>query len=131
MLSYCFQNFIVLMLLSCGLVFVLFGIHWMMPRTVVDLNLIACRQWKFGRHCNGVIWKAVPHCFMWCSWRKRNWSFEDLERNLPDLKLFFSRMDVSCRKSLFIFGFWFDRCLKFECLTVYLGDSLFNSIKFH
>ena len=31
--------------------------------------------------------KAGPHCVMWCIWRERNArSFEDIERNIPDLK---------------------------------------------
>ena len=73
-----------------SVVFILFGIHWVMPRTVVDQ--LACWQGKLGRHHNEAVWKAVPHCSMWCIWWERNnRSFEDLERNLPELKLFFSR----------------------------------------
>ena len=44
------------------MVFSLFGIHWVMPKTVVDL--LACWQGSFGRHWNDVIW-------MWCIWQKR------------------------------------------------------------
>jgi len=45
--------------------------------------------WKFGRHHKGDIWKADPHHLMWCIWQERNnWSFEDLERTLPDQNFF-------------------------------------------
>ena len=53
-----------------SLVFTLFCIHWIMPKTVVEL--LACWQGKFGRHRNAAIWVAVPHCLMWCIWRERN-----------------------------------------------------------
>ena len=36
-----------------SMVFTLFGIHWAMPKTVVEL--LACWQGNFGHHCNGVI----------------------------------------------------------------------------
>ena len=45
-----------------SMVFTLFGIYWVIPKTLVEL--LACRQGKFGRHRNGVIWMAVPHCLM-------------------------------------------------------------------
>ena len=43
------------------------------------------------------VWEAlefyhldVPHCLMWCIWRERNnRHFEDLERSVSNLKLFF------------------------------------------
>ena len=70
------------------MVFTLFGIHWAMPKIVVEL--LACWQGNFGHHRNGVIWMAVPHCLMWCIWRERNnRCFEDFERTIADLKLFF------------------------------------------
>ena len=32
----------------------------------------------------------VPHCLLWCLWRERNGRcFEDKERSISDLKLFF------------------------------------------
>ena len=58
-----------------SMVFTLFGIHWAMPKTVVEL--LACWQGNFGHHRNGVIWIAIPHCF------------EDSERSIAELKLFF------------------------------------------
>ena len=71
-----------------SMVFTLFGIHWAMPKTVVEL--LACWQGNFGHHRNGVIWMAVPHYLMWCIWRERNnWCFEDSKGTIADLKLFF------------------------------------------
>ena len=71
-----------------SMVFTLFGIHWVMPKTVVDL--FACWQGKLGRHRNSAIWMVVPHCLMWCIWRERNnWHFEDLERLVANLQCFF------------------------------------------
>jgi hypothetical protein len=71
-------------------VLTLFGMDWVMPRWVVDL--LACWQGKLGRHQNIEIWKAIPHCLMWCLWRERNArTFEDCERNVLELKLVFFR----------------------------------------
>ena len=83
------------LLIHCPLAFdlwfmvsTLFGIHWIMSKTVVEL--LACWQGKFGRHRNAAIWMVVPHCLMWCIWQERNnRHFEDLERSVSDLKLFF------------------------------------------
>ena len=70
------------------MVFGLFGVRWVMPLSVV--GLFACWQGRFGRHHNGVIWKVVPLCLMWCIWKERNSRcFEDTERAMPDLKLLF------------------------------------------
>jgi len=52
------------------IVFALFGVHWVMPNTVVDL--LACWKGKFGCHRNGIIWMAIPHCLIWCIWQERN-----------------------------------------------------------
>ena len=74
-----------------SMVFTLFGIYWVMPKTLVDL--LACWQGKFGRHHNGVIWMVVPRCLMGCIWWERNSQcFEDSKRTIADLKLFFFRM---------------------------------------
>ena len=41
---------------------------------------------------NSVIWKAIPHCIMWCLWRERNVrTFEDCELSVVELKLHFYR----------------------------------------
>ena len=68
----------------------LFGGSQVMPKSVV--GLLACWQRWFGHHRNGHIWIIVPHCLMWCLWRERNSRcFEDNERSISDLKLFFFR----------------------------------------
>ena len=68
----------------------LFGLSWVMPHSV--LGLLGCWQGSFGRHRNGYFWSIVPHGLMWCLWRERNSRcFEDIERSIPDLKLFFFR----------------------------------------
>jgi hypothetical protein len=64
----------------------LFGVHWVMPKRVVDL--LASWQGSFRRHKHGGIWKYVPHCLLWCIWRERNArSFEGCESSVVDLKL--------------------------------------------
>jgi hypothetical protein len=64
-------------------VFTLFGMTWVMPRQVVDL--LTCWQGSWGRHRHIEIWKAIPHCLMWCLWRERNArTFEDCEQNILD-----------------------------------------------
>ena len=68
----------------------LFGVSWVMLRTV--LGLLWCWQGSFGRHRNGCIWSIIPHCLLWCLWRERNSRcFKDTERSIPDLKLLFFR----------------------------------------
>ena len=42
----------------------LFGVSWVMPKSVV--GLLAYWQSRFGRHRNSHIWIIVPHCLMWC-----------------------------------------------------------------
>ena len=74
-----------------------------MPKTVVEL--LACWQGKFGRYRNVAIWMAVSHCLMWYIWRERNnWRFEDLERSVSDLKLFFLKTLLDC---VVVLGFAF------------------------
>ena len=37
-----------------------------------------------------VLFGSIPHCLMWCIWQERNnRCFEDSERTIADLKLFF------------------------------------------
>ena len=67
-----------------------FGISWVMPQFVV--GLLACWQGRLSRYWNGHVWLIVHHCLMWCLWRERNSRcFEDNERSIPNLKLFFFR----------------------------------------
>ena len=70
-----------------SMVFTLFGLYWVMLKSVVDL--LACWQGKFGRHRNNISWMAVSR-LMWCIWlEQNNWCFEDSERTVIDLKLLF------------------------------------------
>ena len=70
------------------MVFGLFGIQWVMSKRVIDL--FYCWLRSVGR--NSVIWKAIPHCIMWCLWRERNArTFEDCELSMVALKLHFYR----------------------------------------
>lgn len=67
------------------MVFGLFGVYWIMLKSVIDL--LPAWQGRFGKHRNDIIWKASLHCVMRCIWRERNArSFEDIKRNIPDLK---------------------------------------------
>ena len=60
----------------------------MMPKSVIDL--MNCWIESVGR--SSVIWKAIPHCIMWCLWRERNArTFEDCELSVVELKLHFYR----------------------------------------
>jgi hypothetical protein len=73
-----------------SMVFGLFGIVWVMPRTI--LELLDCWQGCFGKHRNFMIWRVIPHCLMWCIWRERNGrSFENCERSYVEIKYFFLR----------------------------------------
>ena len=68
-----------------SLIFVLFGITWVMPRGVVDL--LMCWSERFGKSEAGAIWKAIPHCLMWCIWREQNSRvFVGEELSIPALK---------------------------------------------
>ncbi|KAF5463697.1 hypothetical protein F2P56_013842 [Juglans regia] len=64
------------------------GLHWVMPREVVDLLV----GWKGVKGCKKAmsVWKMIPPCLMWCIWLERNGRcFEDRECSLGDLRVFF------------------------------------------
>ena len=70
--------------------FGLFGVSWVMPHLVV--GLLAFWQGRLGRCGNEHIWIIVPHCLMWWFWEERNSRcFENNERSILDVKLFFFR----------------------------------------
>uniref|UniRef100_A0A2N9EI09 Reverse transcriptase domain-containing protein n=1 Tax=Fagus sylvatica TaxID=28930 RepID=A0A2N9EI09_FAGSY len=72
------------------LVLAMFGMCWVMPGSVREL--LAAWQGKMGKHPKHMIWRAVPHCVMWCLWRERNMRiFEDCEQHVDELKLLFLR----------------------------------------
>ena len=92
------------------MVFALFGIQWVMSRSVLAL-FDCCWQGNLGGHQNIVIWRAVPHCMMWCLWRERNArTFEGCETSVVDLKLQFYRclFDWLTNTGLFSFSNVFD-----------------------
>jgi hypothetical protein len=68
-------------------IFSRFGLHWVMPNSVVDL--FAC-WWTGGHSRSAMVWKIVPLFLIWCLWRERNVRcFEDLDGTLEELKSFF------------------------------------------
>ena len=70
------------------MVFCLFGIHWVMPYKVSELQ--ASWQGKFGMHRNIDLLMFVPHCLFWCLRRERNARcFEDCKQSILDIKSFF------------------------------------------
>ena len=68
-----------------SMVWTLFGLLWVMPHSVTDLFLSG--QGSFGGHRSIDLWRAVPHCVLWCIWREQNSRcFEGKERFILDLK---------------------------------------------
>ena len=85
-------------------VFNLFGIHWVMPRTVCDL--LMCWPGVLGKNMHAVIWRTIPHCLLWCVWREQNLrTFEGLEMAIPDIQLNFFRMLFDWIHVLGVFSF--------------------------
>jgi len=71
-----------------SMVLELFGVCWVMPKTVVEL--LSCWSGHFHHHRNEHLWMAALHCLMWCIWRERNnRSLENIKGTMLDLKLFF------------------------------------------
>jgi hypothetical protein len=71
-----------------SMVFGMFGVQWVMPRTVMDL--FSCWMGRLGQHDSVLVWKMVPHCLIWCLWHERNTRhFEDSACHIHVLKLFF------------------------------------------
>jgi hypothetical protein len=86
------------------LVFAMFGISWVMPARVRDL--FDCWLGKMGKYPIHMIWRAVPHCLMWCLWRERNLrTFEGCEQHVAELKLLFLRTLFEWMASTRLFGF--------------------------
>jgi hypothetical protein len=68
-----------------SLIFSIFGVQWVMPSGV--MALLACWRNGLGQSRNIEIWRAAPHCVLWCIWGERNSRcFEDKERNLLEIK---------------------------------------------
>ena len=82
----------------------LFEVSWVMPQQV--RGLFDC--WTRGLiwHQHSLIWKALPHCLMWCLWRERNLrNFEDVELGSLDLKLLFLQTLYNWIQALGLFSF--------------------------
>jgi hypothetical protein len=78
-------------------VFQNFGIHWVIPATVIDL-LFGWHNW-FGKQYSG-FWNLVPLCLMWSLWQERNHRiFEDLEKSLTHLKEQFLGLLYDCSRT--------------------------------
>ena len=70
------------------LVHSLFGVHWVMLRSVVEL--LASQSNKFNRLKSKVLWRMIAHCLMWVIWRERNThTLDGNERSIHELKLLF------------------------------------------
>ena len=75
---------IVSLLMPCE-VFLIFGIQWVMPKTVASLLF---GWWNWPEKHSSNIWNMVPACLMWLTWWERNnCTFEDIARLIDLLKL--------------------------------------------
>ena len=68
-----------------SMVWALFGLQWVMPLGVSDL--FSSWQGSFDGHQSIDLWRAVPHCVLWCIWRERNSRcFEGKELSISEFK---------------------------------------------
>jgi len=64
----------------CSYILILFGVEWVMPRTVLEGAAIG-----YGRAKKA--WRLAPLCLLWCIWRERNARlFEDIETSIVELR---------------------------------------------
>jgi hypothetical protein len=81
-----------------SMVWILFGITWVMPRGVVDL--FNCWHGPRSKSEAGKIWKMTPHCLMWCIWQERNdRTFNGVEKSIPALKFHLLHILLSWAKA--------------------------------
>ena len=86
-----------------NMVFVMFGVQWVMPGTVLDL--FSSWQGSWGCKRTNMVWRVVPHCVLWCVWRERNARhFEDTATSIPELKSRFFQLLFEWVKGLGIFS---------------------------
>jgi hypothetical protein len=65
-------------------ILILFGVEWVMPRTVLELLNNWGAAIGYGRAKEA--WRLAPLCLLWCIWRERNaWLFEDVETSMVEL----------------------------------------------
>ena len=68
-----------------SMVWALFGLLWVMLQSVTDL--FSSSQGSFRRHQSINLWRAVPHCVLWCIWQEQNSRcFEVKEQSIPEIK---------------------------------------------
>ena len=68
-----------------SMVWALFGLLWVMLQSVTDL--FSSWQGSFSRHRSIDLWRAVPHCVLWCIWQERSSRcFEWKERSISEIK---------------------------------------------
>jgi len=66
-------------------IFILFGVEWVIPRTVLELLTSWGASVGYGRAKEA--WQLAPLCLLWCIWRERNARlFEDVETSMVDLR---------------------------------------------
>jgi hypothetical protein len=66
-------------------VLILFGVEWVMLRTVLEL----LNSWEAAIGCGHAkeAWRLAPLCLMWCIWRERNARlFDDVETSMVELR---------------------------------------------
>jgi hypothetical protein len=61
-------------------ILILFGVEWVMPRTVLEL----LNSWGMAIGCGRAkeAWRLAPLCLLWCIWRL----FEDVETSMVELR---------------------------------------------
>ena len=98
-----------------AMVWVLFGVIWVVPQSVTDL--FAAWQGPFGRHRNIDLWMAVLYCVLWYLWRERyTRCFKGKERSILEIKSFF-------HPSLFD---WSSIFTSFSCSNLFVMFDLCN-----
>jgi hypothetical protein len=66
-------------------ILILFGVEWVMPRTV--LKLLTNWGALVGYGCAKEAWRLASLCLLWCIWRERNARlFEDVETSMVELQ---------------------------------------------
>ena len=109
-----------------NMVCTLFGVHWVMLRSVVEL--VANWSGKFNRLWIKVFWRIILHCLMWLIWRERNaHTFEGIERSIHELKLlaftffffYFAWLGKCFRCFFFHFFTWYPWFLYLLCYLIF------------
>ena len=78
-----------------SMVWSLFGVISIMPQGVADL--FASWQGPCSRQHNIDLWRAVPHCVLWCLWRERNSRcFKGMEQTIHEIKSLFHSLFAWC-----------------------------------